>query len=92
MLKGEVAYRVRELIHQTCLGLDMRIEKKHVGKGHACILALSPPTLSPSELMTRVKGRPPKSKLQQEFAHLRKRYWRRYFWHGNIFAWADPAG
>ena len=91
LLKGEVAYRVRELIRQTCLGLDVRIEKGHVGKGHACILASTPPTLSPSELMKKVKGRSPEGKLQQEFAHLRKRYWGRHFWARGYFCVGGPG-
>ena len=78
VLKGEVAHRARELIRQTCLSLDVRIEKEHVGKDHVHILGSAPPTLSPADLMKRVKGRSPKQ-LQQEFAHLRKRYWGRHF-------------
>jgi putative transposase len=72
VLKGEVAYRARELDRQTCLSLDVRIEKGHVSKDHVHILVSSPPTVSPSKLMKRVKGRSSR-KLQQEFAHLRKR-------------------
>lgn len=91
VLTGEVAYRARELVRQTCLSLDVRIEKGHVSKDHVHILVSSPPTVSPSDLMKRIKGRSSR-KLQQEFAHLRERYWGRHFGHGGIFAWADPAG
>ena len=55
VLKGEVAHRARELIRQMCLGLDVRIEKGHVGKDHVHILGFAPPTLSPSDLMKRIR-------------------------------------
>jgi len=76
--RAEIAHRARELIRQTCLGLDVRNEKGHVGKDHVHILGSSPPTLSPSKLMKRVKGRSTKQ-LQQEFVHLRKKDWERHF-------------
>jgi hypothetical protein len=31
VLRGEVAHRARELIRRTCLALDVRIERGHVG-------------------------------------------------------------
>jgi putative transposase len=32
-----------------------------------------------------------RSKLQQEFAHLRKRYWGRHFWARGYFCAGDPG-
>lgn len=84
VLTGEVAHRARELVRQTCLSLDVRIEKGHVSKDHVHVLVSSPPTVSPSKLMQRIKGRSSR-KLQQEFAHLRKRYWGRHFWARGYF-------
>lgn len=84
VLTGEVARRARELVRQTCLSLDVRIEKGHVSKDHVHVLVSSPPTVSPSKLMQRIKGRSSR-KLQQEFAHLRKRYWGRHFWARGYF-------
>jgi putative transposase len=84
VLTGEVARRARELIRQTCLSLDVRIRKGHVSKDHVHILASCPPTLSPAKLMKQVKGRSSR-KLQQEFEHLRKRYWGRHFWARGYF-------
>ena len=84
VLRGEVAHRARELIRQTCLSMDVRIEKGHVGKDHVHILGSAPPTLSPSDLMKQIKGRSSR-KLQQELAHLRKRYWGRHFWARGYF-------
>lgn len=85
VLTGEVARRVRELVRQTCLGLEVRILKGHVGKDHVHVLASCPPTLSPAALMKQVKGRSPRSKVQQEFSHLRRRYWGRHFWARGYF-------
>jgi len=84
VLTGEVAHRARELIRQTCLGLDVRIERGHVSKDHVHMLVSSPPTVSPSDLMKRIKGRSSR-KLQQEFSHLRRRYWERHFWARGYF-------
>ena len=55
-----------------------------MGKDHVHILGSSPPTLSPSDLMKRVKGRSSR-KLQQEFAHLRKLLLGRHFWARGYF-------
>jgi len=90
VLTGEVAHRARELIRQTCLGLDVRIERGHVSKDHVHVLVSSPPTVSPSDLMKRIKGRSPKQ-LQQEFSHLRRRYWGRHFWARGYFCAGGPG-
>ncbi len=84
VLTGEVAHRGRELVRQTCLSLDVRIEKGHVSKDHVHVLVSSPPTVSPSKLMQRM-GSPSSRKLQQEFSHLRQRYWGRHFWARGYF-------
>lgn len=84
MLTGEVARRVRELVRQTCLGLEVRIIKGHVSRDHVHILVSCPPTLSPAMLMKRLKGRSSR-KVQQEFSHLRRRCWGRHFWARGYF-------
>ena len=48
------------------------------------IMVSSPPTLAPSEIMRRLKGRT-SSKLFEEFAHIRKRYWGQHFWARGYF-------
>ena len=53
----------------------------HQGSGsqdHVHIMVSSPPTLAPSEIMRRLKGRT-SSKLFEEFARIRKRYWGQHF-------------
>jgi putative transposase len=84
VLKEEVAHRAQDLIRQTRLGLDVRIERVHLGKVHVLILVWSPLTVSPSDLMKRIKSRSSR-KLQQVFAHLRKWYWGRHFWARGYF-------
>ncbi|KLU17092.1 MULTISPECIES: IS200/IS605 family transposase [Xenorhabdus] len=84
VLIGEVATRVRELVRQTCETFEIRILKGGVSKDHIRILVSSPPTLTPSEIMRKLKGRTT-SKLFEEFPHLKKRYWGQHFWSRSYF-------
>jgi putative transposase len=84
VLRGEVAERARELIRQTCMSRDVKILKGHVGKDHIHILVSSPPTLSPSKIMQYLKGRSSRM-LQDEFPHLKKRYWGQHLWARGYF-------
>ena len=84
VMRGEVAERARELIRQTCMSLDIKILKGHVSKDHVHLLLSSPPGLSPSEIAQRLKGRSSRL-LQQEFSHLRKRYWGQHLWARGYF-------
>ena len=72
VLKGEVAERVRELVRQTCEAFEIRIIRGVVSKDHVHILVSAPPTMAPSEIMRRIKGRT-SSYLFEEFPHLKKR-------------------
>lgn len=84
VLTGEVARRVRELVRQTCEAMDVRIVKGHVSKDHVHVLVSCPTTVSPAKLMKQIKGRSSR-RAQEEFAHLRKRYWGRHFWARGYF-------
>ncbi|MBD2794391.1 IS200/IS605 family transposase, partial [Xenorhabdus szentirmaii] len=66
VLTGGVGIRVRELVRQTCEAFEIRILSGVVSQDHVHILVNSPPTLSPSEIMRRLKGRTD-SKLFEEF-------------------------
>jgi len=79
VLTEDVALRVRELVRQTCESFEIRIIKGVVSKDHVHIFVSAPPTMAPSEIMRRIKGRT-SSKLFEEFPHLRKRFWGRHFW------------
>ncbi|MCP4215100.1 MAG: IS200/IS605 family transposase [bacterium] len=84
VLKGDVALRVRELVRQTCDIFEIRILKGVVSKDHVHLLVSAPPTMAPSEIMRRIKGRT-SSKMFEEFPNLKKRYWGRHFWARGYF-------
>ena len=84
VLVGDVALRVRELVRQTCEAFEVKILKGVVSKDHVHLLVSSPPTISPSDLMKRIKGRSA-SKLFEEYPMLKKRYWGRHFWGRGYF-------
>jgi putative transposase len=84
VLNGDVALRVRELVRQTCEAFEIHIIKGVVSKDHVHIFVSAPPTMAPSEIMRRIKGRT-SSKLFEDFPHLRKRFWGRHFWARGYF-------
>ena len=84
VLTGEVALRARELIRQTCLSRNVTILSGSVGKDHVHILVSCPPSLSPSKIMQYIKGRSSRI-LQDEFPHLKKRYWGQHLWARGYF-------
>ena len=84
VLTGEVALRARELVRQTCEAFEMQIIKGVVSPDHVHIFVSAPPTMAPSEIMRRIKGRT-SSKLFEDFPHLRKRFWGRHFWARGYF-------
>ncbi len=90
VLRGEVATRARELIRQSCLSRDIKIIKGHVSKDHIHILVSCPPQLSPSKVMQYLKGRSSRL-LQDEFPHLKKRYWGRHLWARGYFCATSGA-
>ncbi|HEU4885607.1 MAG TPA: IS200/IS605 family transposase [Longimicrobium sp.] len=73
VLRGEVAERARELIRQSCMA------RGHVSTDHVHLLISSPPVLSPAKIAIDLKGRSSRL-LQQEFSHLKKRYWGQHLW------------
>ena len=84
VLKGEIALRARELIRQTCISRDVTIVQGSIGKDHVHILVSSPPTMAPSKLVQYIKGRSSRS-IQDEFPHLKKRYWGQHMWGRGYF-------
>ena len=84
VLTGDLGLRVRELVRQTCEHLEIEILRGVVSKDHVHLLVSAPPTLSPSEIMRRLKGRTA-TKIFQEFSHIKKRYWGQYFWARGYF-------
>lgn len=86
VLSGEVQKRCRELLIQICDAEDITILKGTVGGDHVHMHMEIPPFLSISDIMKKLKGRTSR-KLQQEFPHLKKRYWGRHFWAIGYGAW-----
>ena len=84
MQTGDIALKVRELIRQTCEAFEIAIISGVVSKDHIHIFVSAPPTMAPSEIMRRIKGRTA-SKLFQEFPKIKKRYWGKHFWARGYF-------
>ena len=84
VLKGDIALRAREIIRQTCEARNITILSGHVSRDHIHLHVSTPPELSPSKIAQYVKGRSSRL-IQQEFSHLRKRYWGKHLWARGYF-------
>ena len=84
VLKGDVGYKIRDLIKQTCDIFEIEIKKGVVSKDHVHIFVSAPPNIAPSEIMRRIKGRSSR-KIFEIFPELRKRYWGQHFWARGYF-------
>jgi len=84
ILQGDIALRLRELVRQTCDAFEIRIISGVVSKDHVHLFVSATPTMAPSEIMRRIKGRS-SAKLFEEFPQLKKRYWGRHFWGRGYF-------
>ena len=84
ILRGEVAKRLRELVRQTCLTMDVYIISGHVAPDHIHLLVSVPPSISVSELMKRIKGRSSR-RLLEEFGELSRQFWGRHLWARGYF-------
>ena len=84
LLLGEVAIRLRDIIRQICVENEVEILKGHVSREHVHLFVSSPPNISASALMQRIKGKSSR-KLQMEFRHLKKACWGRHVWARGFF-------
>ena len=84
VLRDEIGLRVRELIRQTCQAFEIEILKGVASKDHVHLFVSAPPSLAPSEIMRRIKGRS-SSKLFEKYPELNRRYWGRHFWARGYF-------
>ena len=84
VLEGEVRLRVREIIRQICQQHDLLIEQGHISKDHVHSLVSAQTHMSASQIMQKIKGRSSRV-LQQEFPHLKKRYWGQHIWARGYF-------
>ena len=76
VLHGEVRLRVREIIKQVCAEMGVTIVHGVLSRDHVHMFVEIPPHVSVSDFVRRAKGRSSR-KIQQEFEHIRKRYWGR---------------
>lgn len=84
VLRAEIAERTREIIRQICMSRDIHILQGHVSVDHIHLLLSCPPELSPAKVAQYVKGASSR-KLQDEFPHLKKRYWGQHVWARGYF-------
>ena len=85
VLRGEIGRRVRDLIRQTCVQLDVQILSGAVQPDHVHLLVSVPPNISVSGLMQRIKGRSSR-KIMEEYNEMRRQFWGRHFWARGYFA------
>ena len=90
VLRGEAAERARELIRQICAAREVTIIRGAVSPDHIHLLVEAPPQLAPAKLVQYLKERSSRM-LQEEFAHLRKRYWGQHLWARGYFCAAVGA-
>lgn len=79
VLKGKVAYRVRDLLRQGCEARGIKILEGNIVEDHVHMLLSCPTDLSPSQIMQYLKGRS-SHLLQEEFAEVKKQYWGQHMW------------
>ena len=84
VLDVAIRLRIREITHQICRQLGVRIIKGVLSKEHIHMFVEIPPKVSVSDYMRRVKGCTSR-KIQQEFPELRRRYWGKRFWARGYF-------
>jgi len=85
VLHGEVRLRVREIIRQVCGEMGVTIVNGALSRDHVHLFVEIPPHVSVSDFVRRAKGRSSR-KIQQEFEHIRKRYWGCHFWQRGYFS------
>jgi len=84
VLRGEVAERARDVIRQICQAREVTIMHGAVSPDHVHILVSAPPLLAPPKFVQYVKGKSSR-RLQEDFPHLRKRYWGQHLWARGYF-------
>lgn len=64
-----VEERFIQLVREICLELDITVTTSDCGEDYVHLFLNAPPTLSPAEIMAKIKGGTSK-KLREEFPHL----------------------
>ena len=68
-LRNDVEVRFKELVSEICEELNIKIIALECDKDHTHMFLDAPPTLSPADIMAKIKGVTSK-KLREEFPHL----------------------
>ena len=84
VLRGDIAVRLRDLIREICLANDIVILKGQVRPDHVHLLLSVPPTMAPSRVMHRLKGKTAHH-LMMDFRKIRKTFWGRHLWARGYF-------
>ena len=85
VLTGDIAIRVRDLLREIAMSMDIKILSGKVGKEHVHMYVSLPPKLSVAKAVMHLKGKASR-KVQMEFAVLKKRYWGQHLWARGYFA------
>ncbi|ATW05258.1 IS200/IS605 family transposase [Sphingorhabdus sp. YGSMI21] len=84
VLHGAVRMRVRDIVRQVCDEMDVRIIKGLLSHDHVHMFVEIPAKIAVSAFVQKAKGRSSR-RIQQEFEHIRKRYWGQRFWARGYF-------
>jgi putative transposase len=84
ILRGEVGERLRDLIREVCKAYDIEILKGHIRPDHVHLLLSVPPAMSPSRVMSAIKGRT-SNRLMLDFRTLNRQFWGRHLWARDYF-------
>jgi putative transposase len=87
VLNGDIKKRCRDLLVQICEAENIEILKGVVSSDHVHMHIEYPPKLNISTIVKQMKGRSSR-KIQQEFPHLKKRYWGNHFLGTGYGAWS----
>lgn len=90
VLHGDLRLRIRDIIRLVCAENGVAIVKGVLSSDHVHMFVSVPPKLAISDLVRKMKGRSSR-KIQQEFPHIRKRYWGRRFWGRGYFSTTSGA-
>ena len=81
---GSEALKIRELIREICVNLNIEILKGSIQKDHIHLFVSVPPNLSVSVVMQKIKGKT-SYKMLSESKRFRKEFWGRHLWARGYF-------
>ena len=79
VLKGSIAYRLREIIRQICEKNKIIIIRGNIRNDHVHMLISCSPVIAPAKIVQYIKGRSSRM-LQEEFPELKRKYWGQHLW------------